>query len=52
MTKLSKHVRDQFAGGHPLLDSRVTDQVASEGVYWIKTGAERIVGRKSEVCET
>ena len=40
-TKLSKHVRDQFASGHPLLDSRVTDQVASEAVFWAKTGVAR-----------
>jgi len=32
-TKLSKHVRDQFPSGHPLLDSRVTNQVAPEAVF-------------------
>ena len=35
-TKLDKHVRDQFASGHLLLDSRVTHQVASEAVLWLK----------------
>ena len=29
-TKLSKHVRHQFPSGHPLLYSRVTNQVAPE----------------------
>ena len=32
-TKLSKHVRDQFPSGHPLLASRVTNQVAPEAVF-------------------
>ena len=43
-TTLNKHVNDQFASGHPLLDSRVTDQVASEAVFWTKTGVERALG--------
>ena len=37
-TTLNKHARNQFASGHPLLDSRLTDQVASEAVFWTKTG--------------
>ena len=43
-TKLNKHVRDQFASGHPLLDSG--DKVASEAVFW--TGAQGALGRKRE----
>ena len=45
-TKLNKRVRDQFTSGHPLLDSRVTDQVASEAVFWTKTGFPRALRRK------
>ena len=52
-TKLN---RDQFARGHPLLDSCMTDQVpseaVSEAVFWTKTGFQRALGRKSEACET
>ena len=31
--KLCKHVRDHFPSGHPLLDSRVTNQVAPEAEF-------------------
>ena len=40
-TKLSKHARDQLARNHPVLDSRVTDQVAFEAIFWVKTGVGR-----------
>ena len=33
-TKLSKHVRYQFPRGHPLLDSRLTNQVAPAKQYF------------------
>jgi len=50
--KLSKHIREQFASGHALLDSRVTNRVASEAEFCTKTGVQRALGRKSEACET
>ena len=47
-TKLNKHARDQFASGHPLLDSRVTDQVASEAVFCTKTGVQTSISWEKE----
>ena len=51
-TKLNKLVHDQFPSGHSLFDYRVSDQVASEAVFWTKTRVQRGLGRKSESCET
>ena len=48
-TKLSKHVRDQFASGHPFFYSRVTtDQVAYEAVFCTKTGVQTSISREKE----
>ena len=51
-TKLNKHVCDQFVSGHSLLDSHVSNQMASEAVFCTKTGVQRALGEKSEACET